>query len=476
MVKTCKNEQCSKRASFCLLDTKEPLYCKDHIPDIKLYISVKKARDSEKLNSDQPIIKNTIKYICIYENCDITPTFGLKEDGKKLYCSKHNPNRNLYVDLSSKFCQQDDCKKHAIYGVAGTKVPLYCSEHGQEHGYINIKNKQCEYANCTTKATFGEKKYKNGSNINKNVHFCVKHKPDGYVSLSHKLCDYEDCYVRATFGGEDNKVKWCVKHKDVKSKDVVSKKCLLCNQQATYGSVIDRKLTHCSDHGKPLGLVNIKTKKCINKDCTNLCMFGYKGYSPEYCSIHMLPRMVYNPTSYEKEDDKKCDICLNSIHYNETRCSYCQTELKIEKEVFKKKENEIKELLELNNVSFVYDKIVYKGCSSFRPDFFIQTKWGTIVLEVDEHQHMRHYNTDCELTRMKQIFYDTGEMYLLFIRYNPDNYDGKIIYDNKNRKKILIDTINKYMNTIPEYNLSVIYLFYNGFDMKNNLLEKVDVI
>jgi len=109
------------------------------------------------------------------------------------------------------------------------------------------------------------------------------------------------------------------------------------------------------------------------------------------------------------------------------------------------KELAIKTVLEENFDSdiFDHDKQVRGGCSKRRPDFLLLTEWGNIIVEVDENQHNRKtYPCSCEVSRMKEIYFDCGVEHLLFIRYNPDKYktlDGeKKVHYTKRRKLLCI--------------------------------------
>jgi hypothetical protein len=75
---------------------------------------------------------------------------------------------------------------------------------------------------------------------------------------------------------------------------------------------------------------------------------------------------------------------------------------------------------------------------------------------------------------MRQLFHDSGTEYCLFIRYNPDKYKSSSeTIPLKKREEILIKFLQKYYHTKPEYNLSVIYLFYDGFDLDN--VKEIDI-
>ena len=135
----------------------------------------------------------------------------------------------------------------------------------------------------------------------------------------------------------------------------------------------------------------------------------------------------------------------------------------------KLKELIVKQYLGENNVEInFYDKIYPGGCSKRRPDFVISREWGRIIIEVDEFQHNRkNYPCECEITRMKQIYFDIGEEYgkVIFIRYNPDNYIPSIgkPFETLERLKSLVYWINRYSSKEPENYLTVQYLFYDGY-------------
>lgn len=73
----------------------------------------------------------------------------------------------------------------------------------------------------------------------------------------------------------------------------------------------------------------------------------------------------------------------------------------------------------------VFDKQIEGSCLRYRPDIFIETPWGCLVVEVDEQEH-RDYDPNCEVVREFNIRQALG-CDLTIIRYNPDSYkpDGK---------------------------------------------------
>ena len=116
------------------------------------------------------------------------------------------------------------------------------------------------------------------------------------------------------------------------------------------------------------------------------------------------------------------------------------------------------------------------GCSQRRPDFIILCDWGYIVIEVDEFQHERSsYSCECEIARMKQIFFDMGTSKVLFIRFNPDKYKPSygVEFTLNNRLETLLKIIKEEQDKPIEGSLDVMYLFYDGY---TQLELEVDVI
>jgi hypothetical protein len=119
------------------------------------------------------------------------------------------------------------------------------------------------------------------------------------------------------------------------------------------------------------------------------------------------------------------------------------------------------------------------GCSKRRPDVCIDKFTHVIITECDENQHRE---TSCENKRTMELFQDFGNRPIVFIRFNPDSYineknekiqssfkmhkalDVPMIKDQKeweSRLYVLKGTINKWLNVIPEKEVTNEYLFYD---------------
>jgi hypothetical protein len=438
--KTCLHEKCTKKPVYGKPGNKKREYCKEHSP--LGYV-------------------NVVNKACLHENCDTRPVYGKPGSKKKEYCKDHSPLG--YVDVANKTCLHENCTTRPSYGKPGSKKREYCKEHSP-FGCVDVANKTCLHENCTKQPIYG----KPGS---KKAEYCKEHAPGGYVNVVSKTCLYENCDTIPVYGKPGSKKKeYCKEHAPGGYMDVVSKTCLRenCDTIPVYGKPGSKKKEYCKEHA-PGGYMDVANKTCIQENCTTRSSYSYPGYSAEYCAKHKLPRMVIHPLSHPKEEDILCTICCNPIHYNEQYCSSCKTYLTLKTTVKRKqKELEVKTLLEEAEIKFTHDEIVVDGCSRKRPDFLIPTKYGTIILEVDEFQHMRkNYPCECEITRMKQIYYDVGERHAIFIRYNPDTYkcDTNHKADKKERQQYLIKFISEMLDAdvILQNNLAVVYLFYDHF-------------
>jgi hypothetical protein len=321
------------------------------------------------------------------------------------------------VKKNGRICKYSTCEKQPAYGIKGTKKAEYCVEHKPE-GYVDVKHKTCLM--CEKRPTYG-------INGTKKAEYCVDHKPEGYV-------------------------------------DVKSKTCLMCEKLPTYGIKGTKKAEYCVEH-KPEGYVDVVNKTCLM--CEKQPHYGVAGYSAEYCATHKDKFMIIHPTKVKVGDFKECAYCKNKIHYRQDFCRSCNNYNKTGKTFNRgKKELEIKLLLQENKIEFKHDTIIPEGCSKRRPDFYINTNRGIIILEIDEHQHNRKgYTCECEVTRMKQIYMDCCVSNVLFIRYNPDAYislKGRP-YGKDKRENYLIEYLKDSMFKDSFQKLTVVYLFYDGF-------------
>ena len=412
-------------------------YCSNHIPD-DTYTDVKHKK-------------------CIYFDCRLIPFFGKQNTKIAEYCKIHKPD-DTYIDVKTKKCIYEGCKLSASYGKKGTKLKEYCTEH-KLNNYVDVKNKKCIYEGCSKDPSYG----KPGTKLKE---YCSLHKPnDTYINIKHKKCIYKNCKLLPIFGKVGSKLReYCRNHKpDDTYISINVKKCIFdkCKTTAIYGKLFCDKI-HCGKHKQPNEYTKNKPT-CIN--CKNKPIYTNENNNyPLRCEDHKL----------NDDIDVISSICSNCKLTDYIKSGNLCNSCSVFEVVRKKQENIIKVLLDDNKIEYTtYDKIIKDGCSLKRPDFTFDLGDRIIVLEVDENQHSS-YLPECETNRMIQIHQDYGGLDVCFIRYNPDNYkdkNNKIIKNNKNKHKQLLNTLNSLMIHKPNYNLSAIYLYYDGYDNNNKIIE-----
>ena len=521
----CIYPNCNTRSSYCKIGSSKAEYCSKHILD-DTYINIKKNKciypncnktsNYGKIGSTKAeycsnhILDNTYIDVrhkkCIYQNCNIRASYGKINSKKKEYCLNHKLD-DTYVNIVSKKCLYPNCKIKPIYGKLGSTTREYCFIHKLDT-YVDVVNKKCIYPNCDIRASYG----KEGSSI---LEYCSKHiLDDTYINIVSKKCIYPNCKKIPIYGKIGTKiVEYCFNHKlDDTYVDIKNKKCIYpnCNKLANYGKINSNKIEYCVIHKLDNTYVDIRNKKCIYSNCTIQPKYGYIGYSPTYCSSHKEKGMILNSlvkcclcTSSKKKlatkmKDKKyyCDehsqkdnidihnictiCCISIVDIDEFICKECDLSCADGKTIKRKlKELSVKQKIEDSNINIsLYDKIIPEGCSKKRPDFVINTDWGIIIIEVDEFQHnKKSYSCECEITRMKQIYFDIGieQGKILFIRYNPDVYKPSYgdTFTTNEKLNSLIRTVNYYLNNEIDNYLEVLYLFYDGY---TQLTPEIDII
>jgi hypothetical protein len=284
-------------------------------------------------------------------------------------------------------------------------------------------------------------------------------------NVTARRCIKEGCPTQPTVGYEYGKAIACSKHKSDNMKYVLYTKCSIsnCDGRANYGKLFFNKYIHCRQH---VTLNDYNKSKlfpiCKKLSCTNPAFFIKNDdihHYPIHCAQHR------DPTDIELIK-RLCSQCNEEIYYPSDRpnCMQCggyRTGLSLFKEI------QVKYFLESNNITFIYDKPLSYYTRKFRPDFLISTKFGSLIIEVDEIQHMRRDPIE-EISRMIQIHNDllhvNPDCETLFIRYNPDSYRGLKVPDKKRLDFLFEILVNiKELPTIG-CPLGVIKLFYHDFD------------
>ena len=453
MTRKCIHENCKTKPNFNYLDKKTGLYCKKHANKDMVNVVSKKCNEKD-CNKQQPIFNyinekvglfckehvktgmvNVKNKKCNEEKCNTIPTFNYVGEKVGIYCQEHA--KKDMINIKSKHCNEENCKTCPSFNYIGEKIGLYCKEHAKV-GMVCIKGKRCEQENCKTLPSFNYKGEKTGL-------YCKEHAKAGMVDIKNKKCEQKNCNTIPNFNYTDEKTAlFCKEHAKPGMVDVNSKYCLYenCKIRPSFNYINEKTALFCKEHSK-IGMVDVKSKRCLECNDTQVYNKIYKGYCTR-CFLYKFPNEKVS-RNYKVKENHMTDFI---------------------KENFKQEH-------------IIFDKQVDGGCSKRRPDLYIDKGTHVIIGECDEN---RHENTSCENKRMMELFQDFGNRPLVFIRFNPDAYinehgekilssfkihgiSGVPIIRNKNewenRLGLLKETMNYWLNVIPEKEITTEYLFYN---------------
>jgi len=370
--------------------------------------------------------------MCKENGCNIRPIYNNEGETKALYCSTHK--KEGMVNVISKTCIE--CKKIPTFNVKDETKALYCSTHKKE-GMVDVKHETCLECNI--------RPYYNKEGETKAL-YCSTHKKEGMVDVKNKTCI--ECKKIPAFNVEgETKALYCSTHKKEGMVDVKHGTCLDCNIRPNYNNEGQKKALYCSTHKKE-GMVDVKNKTCKSEWCLTHVREKYDGYCL-FCYMNLFPDKPVSRNYKTKE--------YAVVEYIKTK---------------------------FPNLKWIADKIISGGCSKRRPDLLLDLLYQIIIIEVDENQHT-DYDSSCEGKRIMELSQDLGHRPIIFIRFNPDDYekDGTNITScwGQNKKGICVvkkskksewterlnaleEQINYWLNPENTINqtLKTIQLFYDA--------------
>lgn len=335
----------------------------------------------------------------------------------------------------TKICIEDNCKTQCFFGPSNGN-PIFCSKHKKE-GMVDNASKKCLTSDCKKSPSFNF--------ANQKPIYCAIHKLEKMVRTSHKNCKNEDCLKSPSYNLNGKPPLYCSEHKTENMIDVKHKSCdnEACRRIKLYGYPRDQA-KYCKKH-KLEGMIDLLHKLCESNECETRPTFGIVDKKPTHCASHKSEEM-------KNVVDKHCTSCglFKVYRKNNWLCFYCQPFPRL-----LKKEHKVKALLEEKGLVFTHNKQINNDCClKYKPDFLFDCGSYFVVLECDENGHA-DYDRDCEMVRMNNISIGLG-LPTLFIRYNPDLPGFKV----KQKHRILIETLNKYLNLEMLEDPTPIYLFY----------------
>lgn len=460
---------------------------------------------------------------CQFGTCEKQPTFGMP-GGKASHCKDHKTPE--MVDVHHLLCQHGGggvCKTRAGFAMPGEK-PKFCKAHALE-GMVDVVNLFCKHEGCHKSASFampGDR-----------PQFCKAHSSPGMKNVRCKRCKHPGCWTQPSYAMEGQKAIYCIEHMLEGMVDVRSPRCQHpsgCKVQPCYGYPADGKTSksrpiRCYEHREIGKMVNVLSKKCIG--CDIQPTYGYLGHSPIACKNHAVMGMLYHPikrccfivdeknnkdchelafyTSIKFEDPRsrkpkpesepkfyceahkpttsalirhQCSECGYPIDLKEKKCAGCKSDRMMN--WHKRSEFAVKNIFDacddLKHL-YVHNRAIVVGGSRCRPDFVFRCNGNTVIVENDEYSH-RHYKRSYEKERMLKIYVDSQQKNLTFIRFNPDGYkpDHGEPWPIETRQNFLLETVRSELNLAPDTRspgIMVYYLFYNGFS-KSTMMEWIN--
>ena len=460
--------RCGKQATFNVSGETKAIFCVEHrLPNM---VDVKNKK-------------------CETNGCYKQPIYNVRGETKARFCIEHRlPDM---VNVLNKKCEADGCEKRPTYNVRGETKALFCVEHRLQN-MVDVKHETCETNGCEKRPTYNVRGEQKGR-------FCAEHRLQGMVDVKNKKCEADGCEKQPTYNVRgETKTRFCDEHRLQGMVDVKNKKCESCEKQPTYNVRGQTKGRFCYEH-RLTEMINVKNKTCETDGCEKQPNYGWLGKGTSRCGPHRQKGMITSP-------NRKCETCkelgtheANGARYCEDhmlngaenlgvdtctscglddiltngKCGTCDPQLiHIHRHA---KEIRAKDLFTAAGFTFVHDKILEsKKCGMERPDFQFDCGTHFVYVEVDEHQH-QSYACECEQGRMINLVHVRG-MPVRWIRYNPDVYEpanGQRKIKLEQREKKLIEYTKWAMKNPPDTISSVLYLFYDEYDTKNQEWHKL---
>ena len=219
---------------------------------------------------------------------------------------------------------------------------------------------------------------------------------------------------------------------------------------------------------------------CKIEGCKTIPIYNVEGETKAlYCSVHKLEGMVD-----VKHKTCKTHLCSTRVQEKyDGYCLFCYMHLFPDKPVsrnYKTKEYAVVEYIKTKfpTLNWIADKTINGGCSKKRPDLLLDLGYQIVIIEIDENQHI-DYDCSCENKRIMELSQDLGHRPIIFIRFNPDDYekDGKIISScwGQNNKGICV--VKKSKNEEWTKRLSVLEQHINYWiTPENNTNKTIETI
>lgn len=222
------------------------------------------------------------------------------------------------------------------------------------------------------------------------------------------------------------------------------------------------------------GMIRRPRRRC--QDCDDPATYGRT--SPERCETHKRPDDL-------DQVERQCTQCgkVDVLDARGWCINFCVPggEMDGYKRRQKFKESRMNAVLEeqIDENPELVDTRISAACNGdrSRPDRAYNKGTHWVIVECDEDQHDWYCGLG-EYSRMLSIYQALDGPSTVFIRYNPDAFTDhrgiRLQLPQTERELILVQQVRKYLDHSPASPLTVLYLFYDGFDQDNLELIELD--
>jgi len=364
-----------------------------------------------------------------------------------MYCRAHaEPSM---IDVNSRRCAHPGgCDKQPAYNVPGERRGLFCRDHADATTMTNVVSRRCAHPGCDKHPSF------NVSGETRGL-YCADHadKLKKMVDVRKPRCAHTGCVKKPVFNvpGETRGL-YCRGHADDSMVDVLSRRCAHpggCDKQPAYNLPGEKSVLYCRAHA-PEASVDVVNRRCKECDDRTVRNAKYDGYCLR-CFVYLFPEQKVS-RGYKVKEAHVSEFVAQVFHDRP--------------------------------IEITYDRTLAGGCSARRPDTFLECYTHGVFEETDETQHDTEKYCSCENKRMMQLFEDAGSRPIVFVRFNPDAYTDShgvrhpscfkyhkrlgvpVIRDQavwEARLAVLKERLLYHVATIPEREVTVEHLFYDGF-------------
>ncbi|CAM9597803.1 unnamed protein product [Ascophyllum nodosum] len=205
------------------------------------------------------------------------------------------------VNVTSRKCRTESCRKNSSFGVPGTKTAEYCAQHAPD-GMINVFSLKCRIESCGKRRSFGVA----GT---KTAEYCAQHAPDGMVDVCSKRCRTGGCGKQPSFGVTDTKTaEYCAQHAPDGMIDIRSRKCRTegCGKRSLFRVAGTKTTEYCAQHARiQRGVEGHREKEVGPRHSGKETIGNVVPSGAKHTTVHLPPTKTSRPSGVSRDSRKR---------------------------------------------------------------------------------------------------------------------------------------------------------------------------